>query len=85
MHFCSNIPFVDLGFTQQDENLWIRYTNEKKSLPHFAITTTINPVSMTFLVKDLIDNKMFSTNSYDDLKNFVITSLREYNLKNILG
>jgi len=84
MFSCNKLPFSDLGFIPQDENLWVKYTSNKKSSPQFVITTTINPTSMTFLIKDLFNNQMFSTNSYEKVREFVISSERENKLKNLL-
>ena len=82
---CGSIPFSDLGFLQQDDNLWVKYTNDRKNIPHFVLSTTINPTSMTFLVKDLINEKTFSSNSYDVIRDFVISTIRENNLKKLLS
>jgi|688.fasta_scaffold137604_4 hypothetical protein len=81
---CTNLPFSDLGFVPHDENLWVKYTGGKISVPYFAITTTINPTSMTFVVKDLLNNQMISTNSYEKIKEFVISTEREDRLKKLL-
>jgi succinate dehydrogenase/fumarate reductase-like Fe-S protein len=81
---CTNLPFSDLGFVPYDENMWIRFSTNMTSIPEFAITTTINPVSQTFVIKHLITNKMMSTNSYDAVKEFVITNDRDEKLKKIL-
>jgi len=85
--YCSSshsFPFTDLGFVPYEENMWIKFNTSNPSIPHFAITTTINPTSMTFVIKDLIDNQMMSTNSYDSVKDFVISNSREDKLKKIL-
>ena len=84
MFYCNNLPFSDLGFMATDENMWIKYTNEKIPKLHFALTTTINSLSHTFVVKDLIKNEMFSTKSYDKVKEFVLSNEREEKLKKIL-
>jgi hypothetical protein len=84
MFYCDNQPFLNLGFIQTDENLWVKYSNQRVSVPHFILSTTINPVSQTFLIKDLLQDKMMSTNSYDVIQQFVITNQRELNLKNLL-
>jgi hypothetical protein len=82
--FCAKLPFSDLGFMATDENMWIKYTNDKIPKPHLALTTTINPVSQTFVLKDLIENEMFSTNSYDKVREYVISTEREIKLKKLL-
>ena len=82
--YCNKLPFADLGFVPYDENMWVKFTNGNLSVPHFAITTTINPTSHTFLVKDLSNSQTISTNSYDVVKNFVLTSERESKLKKLL-
>jgi hypothetical protein len=84
MYYCNSLPFSDLGFVPYDENMWIRFTTTGTSVPHFAITTTINPTSHTFLIKDLLTNKTLSTNSYDVVKQFVISNERENKLKKLL-
>jgi len=84
VYSCANLPFSDLGFVPYDENMWIRFSDGTTSIPQFAITTTINPVSQTFVIKHLITNKMMSTNSYDAVKEFVITNDRDEKLKKIL-
>jgi len=84
MFYCNNLPFSDLGFVAQDENLWVKFTNGSKSVPHFVITTTINPTSLTFLVKDLFETKTISTNSYDKVKEFVLSNDRDHKLKKLL-
>ena len=73
-----------MGFIQHDENLWIKYTDGRISSPHFAITTTISPVSMTFVVKNILLNETISTNSYDKVKEFVISAERECKLKKLI-
>ena len=80
----SHLPFSDLGFIPYEENMWIKFSTSNSSIPHFAITTTINPTSMTFVVKNLINNKMMSTNNYDTVKHFVISNNREDKIKKIL-
>lgn len=82
--FCNKLPFLELGFMATDENMWIKYTNDQIPKPHFALTTTINPVSQTFVVKDLIKNEMFSTNSYDKVREHIISNEREIKLKKLL-
>ena len=84
MFNCTKIPFFDLGFVQQQDNLWIKYADGERGVPHFAVTTTINPTSMTFLIKDLLNQQTLSTNSYDILRDFVISSDRESKLKKLL-
>lgn len=83
--YCNSLPFSELGFVQQDDNLWVKYTNDTISVPYFVLTTTINPSAMTFIVKDLLKNKTFSANSYDLVKEFVITRERENKIKKILN
>jgi hypothetical protein len=82
--FCGSLPFMELGFIQTDENLWVKYTNEKASVPHFILSTTINPVSQTFLIKDLINDQMMSSNHFETIREFVVQSCRENNLRKIL-
>ena len=84
--FCNsnNLPFNDLGFVPHDENLWVKFTKESISVPHFAITTTINPTSQTFVVKDILQNKTISTNSYDIVREFVLSNERDNKLRKIL-
>jgi succinate dehydrogenase/fumarate reductase-like Fe-S protein len=82
--FCNRLPFSDLGFMATDENMWIKYTNDQIPKPHFALTTTINALSHTFVVKDLIKNEMFSTKSYDKVKEYIISTEREIKLKKLL-
>ena len=84
VYSCNNIPFSDLGFVQTDENLWVKYTDQNISVPHFVLSTTINPVSQTFLIKDLLQNKTMSTNNYDMVREFVISNQREDRLKKLL-
>lgn len=84
MFTCQKLPFDDLGFIQQDENLWIKFTDGRIASPHFAITTTINPVSMTFVVKNILLNETISTNSYNKVKEFVISAERENKLKKLI-
>jgi hypothetical protein len=84
VYTCNNIPFLELGFVQTDENLWVKYTDQFKSVPQFVISTTINPVSQTFLIKDLLHNKTMSTNSYGAVREFVISYQREDKLKKLL-
>jgi len=73
-----------LGFIQHDENLWIKYTDDTISSPHFAITTTINPKTHTFLVKNLLLKETISTNSYDKVKEFIISGIRQDKLKKLI-
>ena len=82
--FCNKLPFSDLGFMATDENMWIKYTNDQISKPHFALTTTINALSHTFVVKDLIKNEMFSTKSYDKVREHIMSTEREIKLKKLL-
>ena len=84
VYSCANLPFSDLGFVPYDENMWIRFSDGITSVPQFAITTTINPVSQTFVVKHLTTNETMSTNSYDVVREFVISSDREERLKKLL-
>jgi succinate dehydrogenase/fumarate reductase-like Fe-S protein len=81
---CGNLPFSDLGFVPYDENMWIRFSTDMTSVPQFAITTTINPVSQTFVVKHLTTNQTMSTNSYESVREFVITNERQERLKKLL-
>lgn len=80
--FCGESPFYDLGFVQTDENLWVKYN--EFSIPHFVVSTTINPVSQTFVVKDLINNQMMSANKFESIRDFVLSNEREDKLKKIL-
>jgi hypothetical protein len=81
---CQSLPFSDLGFVPYDENMWIKFTEGTISVPHFAITTTINPQTQTFVIKDLLLNKTISTNSYDVVREFVISNIRNGKIKKIL-
>lgn len=81
---CANLPFSDLGFVPYDDNMWVKFSTDIISVPQFAITTTINPISQTFVVKHLTTNQMMSTNSYDAVKEFVISHDREERLKKLL-
>lgn len=82
---CQLLPFSDLGFVPYEENLWIKFTEGGIKVPHFAISTTINPVSQTFIVKDLLHNKTISTNTYDMIREFVLSSEREYKLNKLIN
>lgn len=73
-----------MGFVQHDENLWVRYLFNKKSTPHFIVTTTINPTSLTFVVKNLLTNQTMSSNSLDQLKELIIETEREIKLNKLL-
>lgn len=84
MVFSKDLPFTDLGFVQTDENIWVKYSEDRISVPMFVLTTTINPTSLTFLIKDLINNDMMSSNTYDAVKDFVLTKVRENKLKKLL-
>ena len=80
----NTFPFADMGFLQTDENLWVKFTEGLVSSPHIAITTTVNPISMTFLVKDIINNETISTNSIEKVRELVLSSVREDKLKKLL-
>jgi len=73
-----------MGFIQTDENMWVKYTSDSVSVPHFILSTTINPVSQTFVIKDLINNQMMSTNDFETIKGFVVNGTRNNNLKKLL-
>ena len=77
-------PFLELGFVQTDENLWVKYSEELVSVPNFVLSTTINPISQTFLVRDIIDNEVMSSNSIDIIRDFVLSKVRENKLKKLL-
>ena len=83
MFFCGNLPFMELGFIQTDENLWVKYTDQKVSVPHFIISTTINPVSQTFVLKNLLKNETMSTNSFEKIMEVVISDQREFKLNQL--
>jgi recombinational DNA repair protein RecR len=74
---------MDLGFVQTDENLWVKYTEGKIKVPHFILSTTINPTSQTFVLKNVITKEMMSTNSYQKIKEVIIASVRQYKLDKI--
>jgi hypothetical protein len=78
------LPFKELGFVKTDENIWIKYTDSQFQIPHFILSTTINPTSQTFLIKNLLNQDFFSTNSFEKLKESVMSSAREYKLNKIL-
>lgn len=83
MQLDINLPFYDLGFIQLDENLWVKYIEGNFSTPHIVLSTTINPVSQTFLIKNLLRNETISTNSYDKVREFVISADRDEKLKKL--
>ena len=75
----------DLGFILYCENIWFKYkeTNSTK-IPHFVLTTTISPKKHTFIVKNLLEEETLTTNSQEDIKQFIIKGEREEKLKKIL-
>jgi len=81
----GNLLFIDLGFIQTDENLWVKYTDQKVSVPHFVISTTINPVSQTFVLKNLLKNETMSTNSFEKIREVVISDQRELKLNQLFN
>lgn len=81
---CGSFPFMDMGFIQTDENLWVKYSEDLVSVPNFILSTTINPTSQTFVIKDIINNEMMSTNSIEKIKDFVLSKVRENKLKKLL-
>jgi hypothetical protein len=77
--------FSELGFVQKDENLWFKYfENNVHKNPHFVLTTTINPKSYTFIIKNLFEDKTITTNSVDEILQFVKLGNREHKLKKLL-
>jgi hypothetical protein len=80
----QNLPFYELGFLPHSDNLWFKYSETGIKVPHFVVTTTINPKSLTFIVKNLLKNKTFTTDSYDEVKDFVLSESREEKIKKIL-
>lgn len=75
---------MDLGFVQTDENLWVKYTDGNIQVPHFILSTTINPISQTFVLKNVLTNETMSTNSIDKIKEDLINGVREYKLKKLI-
>jgi hypothetical protein len=73
-----------LGFVQTDENLWVKFTDDSISVPHLVVSTTINPVSHTFILKNLLMSETISTNSYEKLVEIVTSTVREYKLKKLI-
>ena len=84
INFCGDSPFYKLGFIQTDENMWVKYADGDISVPHFILSTTINPVSQTFIVKDLIYNEIMSSNHFETIKQFILSSQRQDKIKKIL-
>jgi hypothetical protein len=74
---------MDLGFIQTDENLWVKYTDGKINVPHFVLSTTINPVSQTFVLKNVLTKETMSTNSFEKIKETIISSVREHKLNKL--
>ena len=75
----------DLGFVLYCENIWFKYKETNTTnIPHFVLTTTISPKKHTFIVKNLFENETFSTNSKEDIRQFIIKGEREEKLKKIL-
>ena len=75
----------DLGFVLYCENIWFKYKEINFSnIPHFVLTTTISPKKHTFIVKNLLEEETLTTNSKEDIKQFIIKGEREEKLKQIL-
>ena len=72
----------DLGFVLYCENIWFKYKGFKT--PHFVLTTTITPKKHTFIVKNLLEEETLTTNSQEDIRQFIIKGEREEKLKKIL-
>jgi hypothetical protein len=76
--------FTELGFVPQTENLWTKFSEEGLNVPHFVMTTTVNPKSLCFIVKNLIENKTLTTDSYEDIVEFILKGKREQKIKKLL-
>ena len=76
--------FTELGFVPQTENLWTKFSEDGLKVPHFVMTTTVNPKSMNFIVKNLLENKTLTTDSYEEIREFILSGKREQKIKKIL-
>jgi hypothetical protein len=76
--------FTELGFVPQTENLWTKFSEDGLKVPHFVMTTTVNPKSMNFIVKNLLENKTLTTDSYEEIREFILSGNREQKIKKIL-
>ena len=75
----------DLGFVLYCENIWFKYEEINfYKIPHFVLTTTLSPERHTFIVKNLIEEETLTTNSKEDIRQFIIKGEREEKLKKIL-
>ena len=75
----------DLGFILYCENIWFKYKEINfYKIPHFVLTTTISPKKHTFIVKNLLEEETLTTNSKEDIRQFIIKGEREERLKKIL-
>lgn len=75
----------DLGFVLYCENIWFKYEEINfYKIPHFVLTTTLSPERHTFIVKNLLEEETLTTNSKEDIRQFIIKGEREEKLKKIL-